>query len=222
LQERPHNCINPHRREPEDLQARCRRGKLLRRLLLCSWRQAGQHPPAPEESWYTASATKGAPPAASTADFQVSRLTAASTGVLRDPAEQLWLPLISSEPGKGDFRSFSHVAPVSKGRGNYAVIGLIAVLEKAGEKLIQSSPDKEGLQGNTARAKQRCCGEDTPRNNLLLLSDEITALRDKCNGDVLATVCSKNTIMSPKCTKLRRKRMVSRGIPQSARQGVQH
>lgn len=123
--------------------------------MLCSWRVAGQHPPAPEESWHTASATKGAPQAASTGDedFQVSRLTATSTRVLQDSAEEVSdrYSFLAS-PGKGGFRSLNHAVPIFKGNlqndpGNCTVIGLISVLDKAGEKLIQSSPDKEGLQG---------------------------------------------------------------------------
>ena len=122
--------------------------------MLCSWRVAGQHPPAPEESRYTASATKGGPQAASTGDedFQVSRLTATSTRVLQDSAEEVsdCYSFLASL-GKDDLRSFNHVVPIFKGNlqndpGNYTVIGLISVLDKAGEKLIQSSPDKGGLQ----------------------------------------------------------------------------
>lgn len=98
--------------------------------MLCGWSEAGQHPPALEESWYTASATKGAPQAASMGeeDFQVSRLTATSTGVLQDSGEEVsdCYSFLASL-GKGNFRSFKRLVPIFKGNlqndpGNYTVI----------------------------------------------------------------------------------------------------
>lgn len=111
-----------------------------------------------KEYWY--SVIKGAPQAAprDEEDFQGSRFATASTRVLQGSAF-----LLTSSPGKGDLRRLNHVVPIFKGKlqndsGSYTVISLISVQDKAKEKLIQSSPDKEELQGKHS-AEQCGCGQ---------------------------------------------------------------
>lgn len=100
--------------------------------------------------------------------FQVSRLTATSTRVLQDLGEEVsdCYSFLASL-GKGDFRSFKNIVLIFKGNlqndpGNYAVMGLISVLRQQGKSGSKVHLTRKGSGGNTARAKQRGCGENMP------------------------------------------------------------